>query len=118
MKNVNYIFMGLGLILIMFSYVVLKPITAVETNMSYFWIALSVILFIVGAALAIMSLPETESKRAIILRKVIGALIGVVMIAIGVFIMIRRDFEFDGTSVFTLLLIEGLFVAGGTVKGA
>lgn len=110
MKKIDYTFFCFGAILVLLSYLVLLPIPVEESNFGYFLIAIATILFIIGAAMFSIAIPEANSKIGKIVQRIIYAIVGLAILALGIIMAAKRDFEFNGMAIFTVLLIEGLYV--------
>lgn len=110
--------MLIGLILMALSYVLLPLVPYDESFLGYVIIAVSAFSFIVGAAWFGNFFSNPSSKFGATAFNVLATLAAIAIVVYGIYFMITDYFSFRGITVFTLFIIQAIFMlmlAKGTV---
>lgn len=100
----------IGICLMLCSYAFLQLMPNEESAGAYFIFAVSAFCFIVGIVWVGNFFSNPSSKFAAALFNVCFTLVSIIMIVYGIYYMITDDFSFRGTLIFTILLIEAIFI--------
>lgn len=102
--------MLVGVFLMIVSYALLPLISYDESFLGYLIIAVSIFCFIVGAAWFGNFFSKPSSKLGATVFNVFCTLLSIAMAVYGVYFMATDYFSFRGITVFTIILIEAIFL--------
>ncbi len=102
--------MLIGILLIAISYVLLPLISYDESFLGYLIIAVSIFCFLVGCSWFGGFFSNPSSKFGAVAFNVFATILAIAMVVYGIYFMATDYFSFRGITVFTILLIEGIYL--------